>query len=153
MEGIAMSRVVSIRLKDEQWERLNRHARRMGKSQSEIGALFIEESMREAEFALIEFRDSAAGRQASMKGSTLAVWEVILIARDHGMDVEKTSRYFQRPLEWILAALNYYEAYPEEIDQAIEDNQVQGYEKLKRLMPGLELITAPRDAPPEAPRP
>jgi len=36
----------------------------MGKTRSERGAQFIEESVREAEFAWIEFRDSAVGRQA-----------------------------------------------------------------------------------------
>jgi uncharacterized protein (DUF433 family) len=138
-----MSRVLSIRLKEEQLERLKRFARRMGKSQSEIGALFIEEGMREAEFALIEFRDSAAGRQACLKGSTLAVWEVIMIAQEHGMDVEQVADYFSRPVEWVRAALHYYEAYPQEIDQAIADNRAMGYEKLKRLLPQMELIEVP----------
>jgi predicted transcriptional regulator len=141
-----MSRVVSIRLKDEQLERLKRFARRLGKSQSETGALLIEEGMREAEYAQIEFRDSAAGRQAYVKDSTLAVWEVILVATDHGMDVERVARYFQRPTEWVRAAFHYYEAYPAEIDQAIEDNRSLGYEKLKRLLPQLELIEVPREA-------
>jgi hypothetical protein len=141
-----MSRVVSVRLKDEQLERLKRFARRMGKSQSEVGALLIEEGLREAEFAQIEFRDSAVGRQSYLKGSTLAVWEVIMVARDHGMDVAHVTRYFQRPVEWVRAALNYYEAYPEEIDQAIEDNRTLGYEKLKRLLPQMELIEVPPDA-------
>jgi Ribbon-helix-helix protein, copG family len=141
-----MTRVVSIRLRDEQLERLKRFARRMGKSQSEMGALLIEEGLREAEFAQIEFRDSAVGRQSYLKGSTLAVWEVIMVARDHGMDVARVTRYFQRPVEWVRAALNYYEAYPEEIDQAIEDNRTLGYEKLKRLLPQMELIEVPPDA-------
>ena len=57
-----MNHVVSIRLRDDQVDRLKRFARRMGKSQSEMGAQFIEEAMREAEFAGIEFRDSMLGR-------------------------------------------------------------------------------------------
>ena len=56
-----MTRVVSIRLRDDQVDRLKRFARRMGKSQSEMGTQFIEEAMREAEFANIEFRDSVLG--------------------------------------------------------------------------------------------
>jgi DNA-binding transcriptional MerR regulator len=148
-----MSRVVSIRLKDEQLERLKRFARRLGKSQSEMGALLIEEGMREAEFGQIEFRDSAAGRQAYLKGSTLAVWEVILVARDHGMDLEQVARYLQRPTEWVRAAFHYHEAFPAEIDQAIDDNRLLGYEKLKRLLPQLELIEVPREAMSDAQQP
>jgi len=44
-----MTHVVSIRLRDYQLDRLKPFARRMGKSQSEMGAQFIEESMRDAE--------------------------------------------------------------------------------------------------------
>jgi uncharacterized protein (DUF433 family) len=141
-----MTRVVSIRLKDEQVERLKRFARRMGKTQSEMGALLIEEGMREAEFAQIEFRHSAAGRQPYLKGSTLAVWEVIMVARDHDMDLEQVARYFQRPTEWVRAAFHYYEAFPAEIDEAIEDNGSLGYQKLKRLLPQLELMEVPRES-------
>ena len=67
-----MTQVVSIRLKDDQLDRLKRFARRAGKSQSEMGAQFIEESMQTSEFAEIEFRDSTIGRLAYMKASNLA---------------------------------------------------------------------------------
>lgn len=133
-----MSHVVSIRLKDDQLERLKRFARRMGKSQSELGALFIEEAMREAEFANIEFRDSVIGRQAYLKESNLAVWEVILIAQDHEMDGERVATYFRRPRAWVNAAFHYYESFPDEIDPLLEDSRSMTFEKLKRLLPNLE---------------
>jgi hypothetical protein len=134
-----MSQVVSIRLKDEQVERLKRFARWSGKSQSEMGAQFIEESMRQTEYALIEFRGSTRGRLAYMKGSNLAVWEVIMIARDHDFDVERLMVYFRRPKAWIKTALNYYEAFPAEIDALIADNDAMTPEKLKRILPQLEI--------------
>ena len=133
-----MTHVVSIRLKDEQLDRLKRFARRMGKSQSEMGAQFIEEAMREAEFADIEFRDSVIGRQPYLNGSNLAVWEVIMIAKDHGMDAERVAAYFGRPRAWANAALNYYEAFRDEIDPVLDDNRSMTFEKLKRLLPNLE---------------
>jgi uncharacterized protein (DUF433 family) len=133
-----MTQVISIRLREDQVNRLRRFARRMGKSQSEMGAQFIEESMREAEFASIEFRDSVLGRQAFLKDSNLAVWEVVMIAQDHEMDAERVAAYFHRPLAWVNAALHYYEAFPEEIDPLIEDNRSMTFDKLKRLLPGLE---------------
>ena len=133
-----MTHVVSIRLRDDQVDRLKRFARRMGKSQSEMGAQFIEESMREAEFSGIEFRDSVIGRQPYMKDSNLAVWEVVMIAQDHDMDAERIATYFRRPRTWVNAALHYYEEFRDELDPVLEDNRSMAFEKLKRLLPNLE---------------
>lgn len=135
-----MTHVVSIRLRDDQVDRLKRFARRMGKSQSEMGAQFIEEAMREAEFSGVEFRDSVLGRQPYMKDSNLAVWEVIMIAQDHDMDPERVSAYFRRPRAWVNAALHYYEAFHDELDPVLEDNRLMTFEKLKRLLPNLETV-------------
>jgi predicted transcriptional regulator len=135
-----MTHVVSIRLRGDQVDRLKRFARRLGKSQSEMGAQFIEEAMREAEFANIEFRDSVLGRLAYMKDSNLAVWEVIMIARDHEMDAERIAAYFRRPRGWVNAAMHYYEAFRDEIDPVLEDNRSMTFEKLKRLLPTLETL-------------
>ncbi len=142
-----MSQVVSIRLQEEQVERLKRFARHAGKSQSEMGALFIEEAMREAEFALIEFRDSALGRQAYMKNSTLAVWEVIQTAQEHDLRAESVARYFHRPLEWVKAAFHYYEAHATEIELALEDSRAVNFDTLKRILPNLEAGSlSPKDS-------
>ena len=134
-----MSQVLSLRVPDQLAERLDRFARRLGNgmTRTRAGVLLLEEALREAEFALIEFRDSLVGRQACMKDSGLAVWEVILVAGHYGMDVEATARHLQRSTEWVRAAFNYYEAYRDEIDRAVEDNRI-GYEAMKRLLPGLE---------------
>lgn len=135
-----MTHVVSIRLRDDQVDRLKRYARRMGKSQSEMGAQFIEEAMREAEFANIEFRDSVLGRQPYMKDSNLAVWEVIMIAQDHDMDAERVAAYFRRPRAWANAAFHYYEAFRDEVNPVLEDSRSMTFEKLKRLLPNLETL-------------
>lgn len=140
-----MSQVMSIRLQDEQIDRLKRFARRMGKSQSEMGAQFIEEAMREIEFANIEFRDSVVGRQAYMKGSNLAVWEVIMVALDHEMDTDRLMDYFRRPRAWVNSAFNYYEVYRNEIDPMLEDNRFMTFDKLKRLLPNLEKLSNDHD--------
>jgi hypothetical protein len=84
-----MGKTVTIPLKEDQLERLQRLAQRMGKSRSAVGALLLEEALRQAEFPGIEFRDSPVGRQAYM-----------------------------RPIEWVEAAFRYYEAFREEIDAA-----------------------------------
>ena len=78
-----MSKVVSIRLPEETEARLQRLARRLGKTPSETGAMLIEESLRETEFAYIEFRNSPVGRQAYLKNSNLAVWQVMMLAEQY----------------------------------------------------------------------
>jgi hypothetical protein len=134
-----MSHVVSMRLRDDQMERLRRLARRLGRTPSETSALLLEESLREAEFASIEFRDSPAGRQAYVTGSGLAVWEVVMVARSYNGDVARTAAHLVWLPVKVRAALNYAEAFPEEIEAALEDNN-QGFEALKRMLPNAELF-------------
>src|ERR1700676_364077 len=117
-----MSQVVSVRLPDQQAERVKREARRLGETPSETGAQLIDEALRASEFAYIEFRNSPVGRQAYIKGSTLAVWEVIAVAESYELDVKLTARHLNWPEVRVQAALNYMEAFPEEIRLAIEEN-------------------------------
>jgi hypothetical protein len=135
-----MSQVVSLRLPDTQAQRLKRLARRLGRSPSETGSLLIEEALRQTEFAQIEFRNSPVGRQAYMKGSTLAVWEVTLIAESYGFKAESTAKHLNWPAYRVQAALNYAEAFPEEIRLAVEENRAMDFDTLKRLLPGLERV-------------
>ena len=52
--------------------------------------------------------------------------------------------------EQIQAAFYYYEAYREEIDAAIDENNSMGYEQVKRLLPNIRLsevtITSERES-------
>ncbi len=132
-----MSQVISLRLRDEQMERVRRIARRMNKSASETAAMLLEEALRTAEFAFIQFHASPVGRQAYIQGSGLAVWEVVKLARAYGGDVARTAESLDWPEVKVRAALNYAAAYPEEIEAAIADSQPT-YESLAALLPGLE---------------
>jgi hypothetical protein len=44
--------------------------------------------------------------------------------------------------EQVRSGFHYYEAYPQEIDQAIEENDL-GYDRLKAMPPNLQLATVP----------
>ncbi len=134
------SRVFSMRLRGEQVERLRRVARRMGRTPSDTGALLIEEALRRAEFALIDFRDSPVGRQAYVQGSTLAVWEVVSVARDHGFDAAAAAQSLSWPESRVMAALNYAEAHRDEIDAAIADNDAICWTDVSRLVPGARMF-------------
>lgn len=141
-----MSRVVSMRLKDEQMERLQRAARRLGKSPSEAAALLLEESLRRDEFAFVEFRDSPVGRQAYLQGTRIAVWHVARLARDYEGDASKTAAYLEVPEVQVKAVLAYASAYADEIDAAIADDEWVA-EHLLPLTPGFRVITVDAAAP------
>lgn len=141
-----MSHVVSMRLQDDQLARLKRYARTLGKTPGETSALLVEEHLRETEYAFIEFRHSPIGRQAYMTGSRLTVWWVIHTARTcFEMDAARVAAHFQKPLAWAKAALQYYVAYPHEIDQAMEDHRSTDFETLQRALPNAQLLTVPLD--------
>jgi len=130
-----MTQVLSLRFRPGQKERLGNLARRMGRTPSETGALLIEESLRRAEFADSDFRDSPVGRQAYVLGSSLAVWEVVAVARQFGMDVAQVAAHLAWPEFRVQAALNYAAVYPGEMDASIGDNAGYDFATLLRLLP------------------
>jgi hypothetical protein len=127
--------VISMRLPTESGKRLKRMANRHGWTASDASARLVEEGLRRSEFAFIDFRDSAAGRQAYIQGSSLAVWEVILLVRSYKESTPSTARHLQWPEAKVRAAFNYAEAFPGEIDEALSENDATGFEALKRLLP------------------
>ena len=129
------SMVLSMRLPVASGKRLKRLASRHGWTASDASARLVEEGLRRSEFAFIDFRDSAAGRQACIEGSSLAVWEVMLLVRSYKGDVPRVARHLRWP-EWkVQAASNYAEAFPEEIEDALSENDSVTFETLKRLAP------------------
>src|SRR5713101_5236379 len=114
--------VISMCLPTESGNRLNRMANRHGWTPSDASARLVEEGLRRSEFAYIDFRDSAAGRQAYIQGSTLAVWEVLLLVQSYEADVSAVARHLKWPEAKVQAAINYAKAFPEEIENALSEN-------------------------------
>jgi len=127
--------VVSMRLPADSGNRLKRMANRHGWTPSDASARLVEEGLRRSEFAFIDFRDSAAGRQPHIQGSTLGVWEVMLLVQAHKDDVSATARHLEWPEAKVQAAVNYARAFPEEIETALSENAATDLEALKRMLP------------------
>jgi uncharacterized protein (DUF433 family) len=127
--------VVSMRLPAESGTRLKRMANRHGWTPSDASARLVEEGLRRSEFAFIDFRDSPAGRQACIQGSTLAVWEVMLLVQSHRADVSAVARHLKWPEARVQAAVNYAKAFPEEIETALSENADTDFDALKRMLP------------------
>jgi hypothetical protein len=124
-----------MRLPAASGKRLKRMASRHGWTPSDASARLVEEGLRRSEFAFIDFRDSAAGRQAYVQGSSLAVWEVILLLRSYHNDVSEVAKHLRWPEVKVRAAANYAEGFPEEINGALAENEAADFESLKRMLP------------------
>jgi len=124
-----------MRLPAESETRLKRMANRHGWTASDASARLVEEGLRRSEFAFIDFRDSPAGRQAYVQGSTLAVWEVLLLIQSYRGDVPSVARHLKWPEAKVQAGVNYAKAFPEEIERALSENAATDFEALKRMLP------------------
>lgn len=129
------STVISMRLPAESGNRLKRMASRHGWTASDASARLVEEGLRRAEFAFVDFRDSAAGRQACIQGSSLAVWEVVVIVQSYKGNVGAAAEHLKWPETKAQAAVNYARAFPDEIEGALADNDAMDFEALKRMLP------------------
>jgi len=138
----AHSMVISMRLPTESGQRLKRMAKRHGWTPSDASARLVEEGLRRSEFALIDFRDSAAGRQACLQGSTLAVWEIMLLVRSYDGDIQAVANHLHWPAIRVQAADRYAESFPEEIEDAIAENNSTDLEALTRMLPQTGSFTA-----------
>ena len=127
--------VLSMRLPIESGKRLKRMANRHGWTPSDASARLVEEGLRRSEFAFIDFRDSPAGRQAYVQGSTLAVWEIVFLFRQWDKNASNLARYLRWPEAKVRAALHYAEAFPQEIEEALAENDAVDFETLKRQLP------------------
>lgn len=132
-----MGKVLSIRVTEEQVGRLARLALQMRMKPSQTAAALLEESLRMDEFLLVEFRDTAVGRQAYVQGTRLKVWMVEWIARNYDHDVKRTAEHLSLPAHYVEAALDYARAYPQEIEEAITDNS-KTFEEVKKVLPNVQ---------------
>jgi hypothetical protein len=155
------SMVISMRLSNKSGERLKRMAARHGWTPSDASARLVEEGLRRADFAFIDFRDSVAGRLAYIQGSSLAVWEVMMLAREYarrsksslGSDnlkaeldcVSGVAKHLRWPEAKVKAAFNYTKAFPDEINDAMADNDSVSFKALSEILPqAKEFIVADR---------
>src|SRR5271156_6632481 len=129
------STVISMRLPEESGKRLKRLANRHGWTASDASARLVEEGLRRSEFAFVDFRDSPAGRQAYVQGSTLAIWEVMLLLRSYKGNVKDVAKHLKWPEAKVRAALHYSESFPEEVNDAIAENDSVDFDTLKRMLP------------------
>ena len=138
------STVISMRLPVDSGKRLKRMANRYGWTASDASARLVEEGLRRSEFAFIDFRDSPVGRQAYLQGSTLAVWEVMLLLRSYKGDARCVAVHLGWPEAKVLAAVNYAAAFPKDSAEAIAENDAADLRSLRRMLPQIAEFSSGR---------
>ena len=111
--------VMTLRLPVQVARGVERLAARFGHKPAQLGARLIEEGMRRRDFPQIDLRETAAGRVAYVGGTRFAVYWVVSTIR-RGESAERFAKKYDLPLERVLAALGYAEAFPEEIEADLE---------------------------------
>ena len=114
-----MSQPLSVRLNDATLRRLGARARRAHLPPRTLAQRYVEEGLRMDEHPLIRFAEGPAGRRARLVGTGKDVWEVIAVVRDNDGDIPAAADYLEMSLGLVQAAVAYYGAYPDEIDQWI----------------------------------
>jgi hypothetical protein len=117
-----MSHPLSVRLSEATIQRLSARARRVHLPPRTLAQRYVEEGLRMDEHPLVRFAEGPAGRRARLLGTGKDVWEVVATVRDNDGDVAEAARYLEMPLGLVQAAVAYYGAYPDEIDQWIDLN-------------------------------
>jgi uncharacterized protein (DUF433 family) len=128
----------TLRLRPRLRAEIERMAKRMRRSFSEVTQDLIEEALRMRGCPGIYFADEPAGREAKVAGTGLAVWEIIRDYLAAGKD-EKVLRKALPRLSGgqVKACLIYYSKYPQEIEAAIEENAALTREAVQLQSPGL----------------
>jgi hypothetical protein len=96
---------IGVVLDVTEYERLRRSAEEVARTERHPG---------------IAFRGTEGTRRAWVPGTALDVWEIV--AGYEKMGRERVLEESSIPEDRLDAALAYYEAHPDEIDQKIEDN-------------------------------
>ena len=77
------------------------------------------------EHPLVRFVDGPSGRRPQLVGTGKDVWEVVAVVRDNDGDAAAAASYLEIPLGVVQAAVAYYGAYRQEIDDWTEVNAAE----------------------------
>jgi uncharacterized protein (DUF433 family) len=97
---------------------------RKNKAANAVANELLEEALKMRRCPGIIFSQGITGRRARVAGTGVEVWEVVYEYQIVGKDVEALKRALPHLTErQLIAALNYYRAYPEEINELIQSNE------------------------------
>jgi uncharacterized protein (DUF433 family) len=132
----------SMRLSRGIYEYVTAEARRSRRSKGAIVESLADEAMRVRRFPGLAFRGPEP-RRPWVIGTALDVWQIIEASRDFASPEEMVART-DLAEDQVRLALAYYNEYPDEVDEAIRDNQ-RPLEEWQREFPWIETIVVDVD--------
>jgi uncharacterized protein (DUF433 family) len=132
---------LSLRLGEATIERLGSRAKRVHMPPRTLAQRYVEEGLRMDEHPLVRFVDGPAGRRARLVGTGKDVWEVIATIRDNDNDLHEATEYLRLSVGLVQAAVAYYGAYTDEIDELIADNERMAEEARAAWVAGQAALT------------
>lgn len=97
---------------------------RKNKPANALANELLEEALKMRRCPGVIFSEGVTGRRARIAGTGVEVWEVVNEYQIVGKDIEALKKALPHLTErQLIAALNYYRAYPEEIDELIRNNE------------------------------
>jgi hypothetical protein len=121
-----MTRPTSFRLPDDLLERLDEEAAASGTSVTALVTALLDEGMKTHRFPGIVYRDGPTGRRAALVGGP-DVWEIVRAvsqAKGRGEARLRTvAKEHDLPLGRARLAVEFYAAFPDEIDERIEADE------------------------------
>jgi len=134
----------SLRMPEEIATAIEEAAEAAGRDFSAVANEFLAESVKMRRCPGIVFADGPTGRRARLAGTGLDVWEVIAtyqsLDRDRGR-LQAAYHWLTEPQ--LRAALGYYAAYLDEIEQQIARNAGWTPERVAQRYPAL-VVDAPQ---------
>ncbi len=110
---------ISRRVRDD----LSTLARQRHVDESELARTLLDEGIRREKHPGIVFRSTPTGRQASIEGRRLYVWQVMQTVWASDGDVDESASYLGLVPQQVRAAVRYCAEYRDEIESQIDANQ------------------------------
>ena len=135
-----MARTRTFRFPDSLLNALGERAHERGESANALAERYVQEGLRRDAHPLIDFWDSGAGRRAMVLGSRIEVGQVVDTWLGSNKSAEATAEYFNLPERFIAAALQYYAAFQEEVDeyraqkQEFADREYEAWQREQALL-------------------
>ena len=115
-DAAAGHRQFSVRVAAAVFEDLERRAADVAESRNALAERYIAEGVKMDEHPDIYFREAALGRRAAIIGTRLDVWQVMETVRNSANSVDEAAEYLGVPVAKVRAAVRYYAAYRDEVD-------------------------------------
>jgi uncharacterized protein (DUF433 family) len=121
--GEVLNARLNMRISRKVREDLIALARQRHVDESELGRVLLDEGIRRERHPRIVFRPTSTGRQASIEGRRLYVWQVMETVWASDGNVEEAASYLGLTPEQVRSAVRYCAEYRGEIEGQIRVNQ------------------------------